>query len=352
MHGLVALDRHDRPLCRLITWARTRASAQAERLAAEHPELHESLAAVGSGARHPRRSRPLPACSARSVLVTSNARTVAPAMIRAPPSSRSRMPPRTTCSSLAGRSADCSSAAKQRRGSADSEVSRRLVRNPGVTRTDPATAAPMPKRCSTPEALTGWSARPLARFTPAASTRAAASPLATRLPVWCEAPHGLLLARSAWSRSPADARTTVPPRRGRRRYRSGRSRFGRAARAPHARRACPELAWRSGRLRSASSIPEIPAPTPGLLLRHGGPAAGDRHRRALAARPERPRRGRRQRLLLRSNGAVRGVGQSGRLTSAAKASSRLRTCQRVALRCTRLQTQALRSRSWLYFAES
>jgi hypothetical protein len=54
---------------------------------------------------------------------------------------------------------------------------------PGVTRTDPATAARMPQRCSTPEALTGWSARPLARFTPAASTRAAASTLATRLPV-------------------------------------------------------------------------------------------------------------------------------------------------------------------------
>ena len=34
---------------------------------------------------------------------------------------------------------------------------------PGVTRTDPTTAAPMPQRCSTPEALTGSSARPLAR---------------------------------------------------------------------------------------------------------------------------------------------------------------------------------------------
>jgi hypothetical protein len=54
---------------------------------------------------------------------------------------------------------------------------------PGVTRTDPATAAPMPQRCSTPQALPGWSARPLARFTPAASTTAAVSTLATRLPV-------------------------------------------------------------------------------------------------------------------------------------------------------------------------
>ena len=41
MHGLVALDARDRPLCRLITWADTRAFAEAERLAAEHPELHD-----------------------------------------------------------------------------------------------------------------------------------------------------------------------------------------------------------------------------------------------------------------------------------------------------------------------
>ena len=41
MHGLAALDARGRPLCRLVTWADTRASTEAERLAAEHPELHE-----------------------------------------------------------------------------------------------------------------------------------------------------------------------------------------------------------------------------------------------------------------------------------------------------------------------
>jgi gluconokinase len=40
MHGLVALDEHDRPLTPLITWADTRAAEQAERLKAEHPDLH------------------------------------------------------------------------------------------------------------------------------------------------------------------------------------------------------------------------------------------------------------------------------------------------------------------------
>src|SRR4051794_1136603 len=40
MHGLVALDGDDRPLTKLLTWADTRAAAQAERLKAEHPELH------------------------------------------------------------------------------------------------------------------------------------------------------------------------------------------------------------------------------------------------------------------------------------------------------------------------
>lgn len=40
MHGLVALDRRDRPLTPLMTWADTRAAAQAERLRAEHPDLH------------------------------------------------------------------------------------------------------------------------------------------------------------------------------------------------------------------------------------------------------------------------------------------------------------------------
>jgi gluconokinase len=41
MHGLLALDTHDRPLCRLITWADTRAFEEAEWLAVEHPELHD-----------------------------------------------------------------------------------------------------------------------------------------------------------------------------------------------------------------------------------------------------------------------------------------------------------------------
>ncbi|UGS34320.1 gluconokinase [Capillimicrobium parvum] len=40
MHSLLALDAHDRPLTPLITWADTRAASQAERLKAEHPELH------------------------------------------------------------------------------------------------------------------------------------------------------------------------------------------------------------------------------------------------------------------------------------------------------------------------
>jgi len=41
MHGLVPLDGHDRPLGRLLTWADTRAFAQAEWLVAEHSELHD-----------------------------------------------------------------------------------------------------------------------------------------------------------------------------------------------------------------------------------------------------------------------------------------------------------------------
>jgi gluconokinase len=41
MHALLALDAHDRPLTRLVTWADTRASAQAQRLRAERPELHD-----------------------------------------------------------------------------------------------------------------------------------------------------------------------------------------------------------------------------------------------------------------------------------------------------------------------
>jgi gluconokinase len=41
MHGLVALDEHDRPLTPLLTWADTRAVEQAERLKAERPDLHD-----------------------------------------------------------------------------------------------------------------------------------------------------------------------------------------------------------------------------------------------------------------------------------------------------------------------
>lgn len=40
MHALVALDDAGRPLTPLITWADTRATGQAERLRAEHPQLH------------------------------------------------------------------------------------------------------------------------------------------------------------------------------------------------------------------------------------------------------------------------------------------------------------------------
>jgi len=40
MHSLVGLDARDRPVTALITWGDTRASAQAERLRADHPELH------------------------------------------------------------------------------------------------------------------------------------------------------------------------------------------------------------------------------------------------------------------------------------------------------------------------
>lgn len=40
MHGLIALDAHDRPLTPLVTWADQRAEAQAERLRAEAPHLH------------------------------------------------------------------------------------------------------------------------------------------------------------------------------------------------------------------------------------------------------------------------------------------------------------------------
>jgi gluconokinase len=41
MHALIALDARDHPLTRLVTWGDTRASAQAQRLRAEHPDLHD-----------------------------------------------------------------------------------------------------------------------------------------------------------------------------------------------------------------------------------------------------------------------------------------------------------------------
>lgn len=40
MHGLVGLDAHGQPVTPLLTWADTRAAAQAERLRADHPHLH------------------------------------------------------------------------------------------------------------------------------------------------------------------------------------------------------------------------------------------------------------------------------------------------------------------------
>lgn len=40
LHALTALDDHDRPLTPMLTWADTRAVAQAARLRAEHPRLH------------------------------------------------------------------------------------------------------------------------------------------------------------------------------------------------------------------------------------------------------------------------------------------------------------------------
>jgi gluconokinase len=41
LHSLVALDERDLPLTPLITWADVRAAEQADRLRAEHPELHD-----------------------------------------------------------------------------------------------------------------------------------------------------------------------------------------------------------------------------------------------------------------------------------------------------------------------
>jgi gluconokinase len=41
MHAILALDATDQPLTRLVTWADTRATPQAERLRAQHPELHD-----------------------------------------------------------------------------------------------------------------------------------------------------------------------------------------------------------------------------------------------------------------------------------------------------------------------
>ena len=41
MHALIALDAHDHPLTRLVTWGDTRAQPQAARLRREHPDLHD-----------------------------------------------------------------------------------------------------------------------------------------------------------------------------------------------------------------------------------------------------------------------------------------------------------------------
>ena len=41
MHAVAALDANDRPLTPIVTWADLRAAEQAERLRAEHPELHD-----------------------------------------------------------------------------------------------------------------------------------------------------------------------------------------------------------------------------------------------------------------------------------------------------------------------
>ena len=60
-------------------------------------------------------------------------------------------------------------------------ASRDCFGTPGVTPTDGATAARLPRGCSTLAPPTGRSALPLARFTPGASRRAAVSPPSTRL---------------------------------------------------------------------------------------------------------------------------------------------------------------------------
>jgi len=43
MHGLLALDADERPLTPLVTWADRRAAEQADRLRAEHFELHGEI---------------------------------------------------------------------------------------------------------------------------------------------------------------------------------------------------------------------------------------------------------------------------------------------------------------------
>jgi hypothetical protein len=60
-------------------------------------------------------------------------------------------------------------------------ASRDCFGTPGVTPTDGATAARLPRGCSTLAPPTGRSALTLARFTPGASRRAAVSPPSTRL---------------------------------------------------------------------------------------------------------------------------------------------------------------------------
>ena len=115
----------------------------------------------------------------------------------------------------------------------------------------------MPQRCSTPEALTGWSARPLARFTPAASTRAAVSPLATRLPVLVRrsdsgsvAASGVKRKRARRSRSSLFCRyTEAHARRGclckTRVFTPSRQPCNRRVQSPIARSARRETAWSS-----------------------------------------------------------------------------------------------------------
>ena len=89
---------------------------------------------------------------------------------------------------------------------------------PGPTPTHAATAAALPGRSALRRRRPGRSAPPLARFTPAASRRAAVSAPSTRLPVLVQgsdAAHATkLLARSAGSPLRASALTTARPQVG------------------------------------------------------------------------------------------------------------------------------------------